>query len=293
MKIAIGIIVFNTDFVLQECLQSIYPFADQILVAEGPVKFWQDQGYTTSVDETNEILHNFPDPENKIKIHHGQYSEKNEQCNAYMKFLDSDVDYIWNVDSDEIFRPEDIGKLLHIIETNNITSVGFKSLTFYGGFDHYLTGFEEGAEFHRISKVYPGAKWATHRPPTIADIPWQRRHLDYNVLANLGIRMYHYSYVFPRQVYEKIFYYKNAVSKENCIDNYFEEIYLPWVIGNKEQRQIIEQKWQGVHEFKPSYRGQCTTANFTDKHPYIIQKNLSQLSNKWNRQLNDYMAKCK
>lgn len=289
MKIAFGIIIFNTDFILQEVLESIYQFADQILIAEGPVKYWQEQGYTTSVDQTNEILHSFPDPENKIKVHHGQYSEKDEQCNAYMKFLNSDIDYIWNLDADEVFKQNDINHLLSIIEKNNITSVGFKSLTFYGGFNHYLTGFEEGAEFQRISKIYPGAKWRTHRPPTIANPKWQDRHLDYNLLAEMGIRMYHYSYVFPRQVKEKIFYYKNALSKENCIDNYFEEVYLKWVLGDIETRKQVEQKYQGVHEFIPSYRGDCYTQPFMSEHPPIIQQNMEKLIGKYRDQLYKFL----
>ena len=79
MKIAFGMIVFEGDYVLKECLESIYPFASQILIAEGPVTFWQQQGRTTSLDDTNVILENFPDPENKIKIVHGQFKEKDEQ----------------------------------------------------------------------------------------------------------------------------------------------------------------------------------------------------------------------
>ena len=55
MKIAFGMIVFNGGFVLEECLKSVYPFAHQILIAEGPVGYWQSQGFTTSTDETNEI----------------------------------------------------------------------------------------------------------------------------------------------------------------------------------------------------------------------------------------------
>ena len=68
MKIAFGMIVFNGGFVLEECLKSVYPFAHQILIAEGPVGYWQSQGFTTSTDETNEILQSFPDPEGKITI---------------------------------------------------------------------------------------------------------------------------------------------------------------------------------------------------------------------------------
>ena len=84
MKIAFGMIVFEGDYVLQQCLEQVYPFAEQILIAEGPVSYWQRQGRTTSLDDTNKILDEFPDPDNKIKIVHGQFSEKDDQCKSYM-----------------------------------------------------------------------------------------------------------------------------------------------------------------------------------------------------------------
>lgn len=290
MKIAFGIIVFNGNYVLKETLESIYPYANQILIAEGPVQFWQDEGYTTSTDGTNEVLDNFPDPENKIKIVHSQYSEKDEQCNAYMQFLGGDNDYIWNLDCDEVFKPQDTETIMGLLERERYTSVGFKSLSFYGGFDRYLTGFEERAEFIRIRKIYPGSYWSTHRPPTVAhriSDPWPEKHLDFNYLAdNYGIRMYHYSYVFPDQVYQKINYYKQKISKDNCIDNYFEEIYVPWMLAD--DKITVEQKYQGAHEFKPEYRGECYTAKFSGTHPVIIEERLDQLQEKINLQLEKY-----
>ena len=78
--------------------------------------------------------------------------------------------------------------------------------------------------------------------------------------------MYHYSYVFPDQVYKKVNYYKDSVSKENCIDNYFNEIYLPWVKGGDEKKQQVESWFLGVHEFKPHIRGECYTTNFKLTH---------------------------
>jgi glycosyltransferase involved in cell wall biosynthesis len=292
MKITFGMIVLNGDQVLKETLSSVYPYAHQILIAEGPVSYWQEQGYTTSVDGTNQILESFPDPDNKIKIVHSQYAEKDDQCNAYMQFLDDETDYIWNLDCDEVFKPGDIQKVIDMLELHRYTSVGFKSLTFYGGFDNYLTGFEEGAEFMRIRKVYPGSYWATHRPPTIAhkiSDPWPEKHLDFNQLANYGVRMYHYSYVFPDQVYNKLKYYKEYLSKSNCIDDYFNEIYLPWVTGDKKQRARIEGQYKGVHEFKPNYRGPCFTKNFDGRHPEIIQSNMEELKEKFQKQLSKYV----
>jgi hypothetical protein len=292
MKITFGMIVLNGNQVLTECLQSIYPYAHQILIAEGPVSYWQQQGIRTSNDGTNEILDSFPDPENKIRIVHGQYAEKDDQCNAYMSLLKPDTDYIWNLDCDEIFKPEDIEKVIQLLKEHQYTSVGFKSLTFYGGFDRYLTGFEENAEFIRIRKVYPGSYWKTHRPPTIAHVcsPDQilpEKHLNYNILADEhGVRMYHYSYVFPDQVYNKIKYYEESLNSSNSIKNYFNNVYLPWVLGDNRIKEEIENKYHGVHEWIPSARGECRTKLFNNNHPDVIDTH--KLQKKFQNQLSRF-----
>jgi len=297
MKIAFGIIVLNGNYVLEETLKNIYPFANQILIAEGPVTWWQEQGMTTSDDGTNEILDNFPDPENKISIVHSIYKEKDEQCQAYMQYLKDDNDYIWNLDSDEVFKPEDIQKILELLETHRYTTVAFKSLSFYGGFDDVISGFEENAPFIRIRKIYPGSYWERHRPPIIAHNPRVGAHifpeklLDFNTLAHTyGIRMYHYSYVFPDQVYQKIKYYKGAVSKDICIDNYFDTIYLPWVLAKTNEDKLkIEQQYAGVHEFKPHKRTPTFTRKFNGIHPNIILENMNNLKLKFDNQLKKYI----
>ena len=296
MKIAFGMIVFEGDYVLKECLEQVYPFGEQILIAEGPVAYWQRQGRTTSTDDTNKILDNFPDPDNKIKIVHGQFSEKDDQCRAYMNYINDDIDYIWNLDSDEVYKSKDIEKIITLLKEEQPTSVGVRSCSFYGGFENYLTGFELNRDnFLRIFKYVPGSNWQTHRPPTI-EYPISaniiKKHIDSNTLfLNTDVQMYHYSYVFPDQVYKKVSYYKDSVSKELCIDNYFDSIYLPWVTGDKIQRTNIEHKYIGVHEFKPHVRGECYTSTFsgcTGNHPNAIQKNIIELKNKFESQLKKY-----
>lgn len=291
MKIAFGMIVFEGDYVLQECLEQVYPFATQILISEGPVEYWQKKGKTTSTDKTNEILHNFPDPENKIKIIHGTFTEKDEQCRAYMKFLRDDIDYIWNLDSDEIYKTEDLKKLIEFLRLEKPTSVGIQSCTFYGGFNHYITGFELNTDnFLRIFKYEKGANWKTHRPPTIkytSNI--ETKHISSDDIYNrLGVQMYHYSYVFPRQVERKIGYYKDSVSRNTCIDNYFENIYLPWVKSDNQKKELVERKYLGVHEYKPEYRGESYTKIFDGKHPESIERNMSLLVESFDNQLKEY-----
>jgi len=291
MKIAFGMIVFEGDYVLKQCLEQVYPYAEQILIAEGPVEYWQRQGRTTSTDKTNEILDNFPDPENKISIVHGQYSEKDEQCRAYMQFIRDDIDYIWNLDSDELYKNEDLEKTIDFLSQHQPTSIGVTSCSFYGGMNHYLTGFELAKDnFLRIFKYEPGSTWLTHRPPTIkypSNIT--RKHIDSETFYNMTeVLMYHYSYVFPDQVFKKVSYYKDSVSKSNCIDNYFEIIYLPWVLGGDDERRTIEDEYMGVHEFKPSVRGECFTSPFLLEHPESINRNLKELDSKFLLQLRKY-----
>jgi len=290
MKIAFGMIVFEGDYVLRECLEQVYPFASQILIAEGPVTYWQRKGRLTSLDKTNEIIDNFPDPENKIKIVHGQYAEKDDQCRAYMNHINDDIDYIWNLDSDEVYKTEDLKKIIYLLEEENPTSVGVRSCTFYGGFDDYLTGFELNKDnFLRIFRYMPGSTWATHRPPTIQyPSHVERKHIDSDTLYNkTGVQMYHYSYVFPDQVFKKIAYYKDAVSRDVCIDDYFTNIYLPWVTKPSE-RQMVESIYMGVHEYKPRNRGACYTSKFEGEHPEAIIKNIDNLKTIFSEQLGKY-----
>lgn len=291
-RITFGMIIFESDFVLKECLEQVYPIAHQIVIAEGPVSYWQRQGRTTSTDQTNDILHSFPDPDKKIKITHGQYHEKDEQCKAYMKFINSDTEYLCNLDADEVYKTKDLDILSEYLSKENPTSIGVQSCTFYGCLHRYLTGFEQNTDnFLRIFKYTPGANWLTHRPPTM-EYPKNinKKHISSNKLyTDTGIQMYHYSYVFPDQVYKKISYYKDSVSKQNCIDNYFNNIYLPWINGTNATKLEIEKKYLGVHEFKPELRGPCYTKDFIYDHPESIERNKTILNNQIINQLKKYI----
>jgi hypothetical protein len=287
MKIAVGMIVFEGDYVLQECLEQLYPHVDQIVIAEGPVAFWQAQGRTTSTDRTNAILSAFPDPDGKLSVVHGQFAEKDDQSRAYLKLLRDDIDYLWMVDSDEVYRTEDILKMKAFLDAEQPTSVGVQSCSFYGGLGDVLTGFELKTDnFLRVFRYVPGSTWKTHRPPTMSypsSIPVKHISSD-ELFRRTGIQMYHYSYVFPRQVATKTSYYKTFVSG-GTIPQYYERIYLPWVRGGKVQRARIESTYEGVHEWIPARRGPCYTTPFRGQHPEAIQRAMPRLIDEFRSQL--------
>jgi hypothetical protein len=292
LKLTFGIIVLNGDFFLKQVLESIYPHAYKICIAEGAVKYWQDQGINSSYDDTIEIIKSFPDPGNKIILHQGQYSEKDDQCRAWFQYVPTDTDYVFTCDSDEIHYENNYEKLIRFIEKESPTSVGFKSDSFFGGFDHIMGGFERDHSFKRLLKYLPGCSYFTHRSPTLAinGNPIQGKDISGNQLyQETGITFWHGSYNSPDGVFNKIRYYHDSVGKGNIIDNYFETIWLPWVRGDQNTRNQIENEFNGIHEFKPSYRGECRTLPFTGQHPEVIQRDLKDLKAKFNEQLEFYL----
>lgn len=289
MKICIVTIVFNGSFVLKQALDQIYPHVGQILVVEGPVSYWQSKGFTTSNDGTNEILESYLDPENKMTVFHGQFAEKTEQANFCMGAVRDDIDYILCMDSDECYKTADIIKLKEFLEEVQPDSMAIRSCTFFGGFNHYLTGFEQlPNNFRRVFKYEKGAYWFDHRPPRLTCEAKFPLHIDGDQLFEAtGLQFFHYSYCSPKGVYEKMLYYAESVNPRNIIADYFQDVWIDWVIGNEYTKQDIENQHFGVHEFKN--RPDCYTELFKGTHPEAIQRDLPELQAEFDRQLLKYL----
>lgn len=290
MKITFGLIVLNSDFFLRHVLESIYPHAHAICIAEGPVDWWQKQGVLHSTDQTNEILRMFPDPENKLRIVHSKYPEKHEQCQAMFSMVPEDTDYLFCVDSDEIHP--DIPRIIDFLQKEQPTSLGFKSNSFFGGFEHIIGGFEQEHSFKRILKYTKGCHYRTHRQPTLSlngkDIVG-KDITGMQLYKATGIEMWHYSYVSAQMVHDKIGYYEGAViAPGKCIPGYFNEVWMAWIHGTDAERLAIEQRWKGVQEFVPEARGECYTLPFNE-HPPVIFNDLDNLKAKFNRQLQRFL----
>lgn len=228
--ITFGMIVLNGEPFLRYSLRSLYPFAHQIIVVEGASPDAKNIATSTghSTDNTLATLRDFKrseDPQDKLIIVTAEDEgydngfwpgEKDEQSNAYAKRATGD--YLWQVDSDEFYRPQDVEKILRLLETSpQVTAVSFPMITFWGGLQYWVDGWylRRGAsEYHRLFKWGPGYRYVTHRPPTVCNengtdlrkLRWLRK----SDLLRMGIHLYHYSLLFPRQVYEKCDYYGSA-----------------------------------------------------------------------------------
>jgi hypothetical protein len=228
--VSFGIIVLNGEPFTRYNLRSLYPFAHQIIVVEGAESgsgnFSSLNGH--SLDNTLDILYKFKkeeDPENKICIvtaedegHPNGFwpGEKDEQSRAYAKRATGN--YLWQVDIDEFYRDDDIKKIISLLDEQPlITSMTFKMITFWGSFNVITDGWylrRGAAYYHRLFSWGPGFQYSTHRPPTVIDAKGQNLRsvywLDGKTTERLGILMYHYSLLFPKQVREKCDYYQQA-----------------------------------------------------------------------------------
>lgn len=221
-NVTFGIIVLNGEPFTRYCLRALYPFAHEIIVVEGasPNAAQDSTPDGHSIDGTLETLHRFQteeDLDNKVQIvtRNGFWLEKDEQSAAYAERATGD--YLWQVDVDEFYLPEDIQTIFNLLKGDpTITEIAFEGIHLWGGFDYFVeSGFmwyPKRNNYHRLFKFGPGYRYVTHRPPTVLD-PSGIDVMTINALskkdtAAMGIYMYHYYAVFPAQVMRKARYYK-------------------------------------------------------------------------------------
>lgn len=232
-KVTFGIIVLNGEPFTRYCLRSLYPFAHEIIVVEGGHENALDvstpDGHST--DGTLEALYRFKaeeDPEDKVQIvvREGPWPQRDElgnsktpQSRAYAERATGD--YLWQVDIDEFYRPEEMRRVLAMLSANpTITAVSFNVHPFWGGFDYVSDGWywrRGHITFNRLFKWGPGYRYVTHQPPTVADAEGRDlRELEWvsgDTMARHGIRLYHYDHVFPHQVRNKALFYRRQAPR--------------------------------------------------------------------------------
>ncbi len=272
VRVTFGIIVLNGEPFVRYNLRSLYPFAHQIIVVEGAVPgaaaIASADGHSN--DGTLETLRDFKaheDPEGKLILvmaedegHPDGFwpGEKHEMSQAYAKRATGD--YLWQVDVDEFYRPEDIRAVLQMLQDDpGITAISFKQIQFWGGFSAYVDSWylrRGGEQFHRLFQWGVGYTYTTHRPPTVLTGSGQDTRalhwLDAYVMQRHGIFLYHYSLVFPKQVVEKCQYYSAAAwAQRKQAEQWAQDIFLqlkdPYRVHNVYDYPGWLERFRGTH----------------------------------------------
>ena len=260
-----GIIVLNGMPYLPYLLKNMYPAIDQIIIVEGATEsaaaIADAHGHST--DETVAAIRAFSDPDRKIKLIQtdGYWSEKDEMSSAYAEACTSD--YLWQMDSDEFYKPRDMLWLkAYLADHRDIGAVTFKTLNFFGGVHGVMHGgwfFYGRDQFRRLFRWGPGYTYVTHRPPTVADADGVNVR-DFGVLHGStlarqhGIYMYHYSYVSPKQVLDKVNYhhqfkkagYQYTVDFLGWYQQHYER-FTPWRVHPDQRPMSWLEPFRGEH----------------------------------------------
>lgn len=272
-KITFGIIVFNGEPFTRYCLRAIYPFAHEIIVVEGAVKsaasLATPDGHST--DGTLDTLYRFKeeeDPENKLQIviRNGFWEEKDEQSRAYAERATGD--YLWQVDIDEFYKPQDIQTIITMLAHDpSISGVSFHWKNFWGGFDYLVDGWEYRNLVKKMKGIRRIFRWGkdyqyiSHRPPTIIDA--QGRDLctlnwiGPDETAKMGVFCYHYGMVFPKQAKQKTTYYQKMWQSHKDMPHWYHESYLK-----------LRRPLRILHGTKPP----SWLRRFKGTHPPVIRK---------------------
>ncbi len=264
-RITFGIIVLNGEPFIRYTLRALYPYAHEIIVVEGATHGAKNVATSAghSRDTTLMTLHEFKaqeDPQNKLIIitKDGFWSEKDEMSQAYAERATGD--YLWQVDVDEFYMPDDIEAVLKMLQENpSITAVSFKTITFWGAPDYAVDGWylRRGAEvYHRLFKWGLGYTYVTHRPPTVHNSHSQSMQELHLVTADemdaRGIKMYHYSLLLPKQVIEKCDYYSHAewAKRQGALDwanHAYLQLNRPYHVHNIEEYPSWLYRYEGGH----------------------------------------------
>jgi hypothetical protein len=288
-------IVLNGEPFTRFNLRSLYPFAHQIIVVEGACRaaaaVATPDGH--SIDGTLNVLREFQqrkDPEKKITIvtavdegyADGFWPEKDEMSQAYARRATGN--YLWQVDSDEFYHEEQLTRLTALLERKSPDTVSFPMICFWGGLDYVADSFnlirDNTSEYHRLFAWGPDYTYKTHRPPTVLDgdgidlrkkVWWQSRELK-----KMGIFLYHYSLLFPHQVFNKVSYYTSR-DQESTYSSWEDSVYRrlerPFRVHNACQHIGWLRRFSGEH---PSIVRDMM-ADIADGRLHITQRDCSDV----------------
>ncbi|NNJ09087.1 glycosyltransferase family 2 protein [Chloroflexales bacterium ZM16-3] len=233
-RISFGVIVLNGEPFTRYTLRAIYPFAHEIIVVEGasPHSATSATPDGHSHDGTLNVLRRFQaeeDPEGKVVLITAEDQgypngfwpgEKDEQSQAYARRATGD--WLWQVDIDEFYQPNDMCWIIeNLLPRPEVAVLSVHQLQFWGGINYLVDGWYQrhygGDEIPRIFRWGPGYRYTSHRPATVVNrdgvdlrqLGWVRSR----DLIRRGIYMYHYSLVFPQQVWAKSGYYSSIFGR--------------------------------------------------------------------------------
>ncbi len=187
-KIVVSILAYNAEPFIKPCLDSIYDFADLIVIVEGSFERQRIFGLR-SPDATTASIMRYPDKRNKIRFFQMNKHEHDHR-NIALCFCDPG-DWYFTVDADEIYKEKDLRALSVILKKDRSTDM-FRLFwyNFYFNFRLYLKEVSPP----RIFRVRKGCRFVRRNTMVTAEgIPYEK--LKARTIPQSSVLIYHYGYI--------------------------------------------------------------------------------------------------
>jgi len=266
-KIGVVTICLNEDNFIYSSITSLldHPNIAKIAVVEGLVEQNEHTANKDglSADETKlRVLDAmFKDEAGKVIYdRYGYAGNKSELRNRGLELVGKDMDYILVVDGDEVWKHEDLDKLVEYIKKNPETSlVWFKLLHFWKSPQKIAVGGQWDAKLFRFFKYSDKTlHWARHETVVVnkndigVDILGDEEYLE-------DVVCYHYGYMKPQErVKEKLLYYKKRDTNLDVVDTFSD--------------------WKDGDPTQPTHGG-GTVSHFDGTHPDAVSETLRKICN--------------
>lgn len=251
-KIVVSILAYNAKPFIKYCLDSIYDFADRIVIVEGTYGIQRAFG-KRSTDRTLDIINNYPDPNNKITLLF-KNGKEHEHRNEVLKHCEPG-DWFFTVHTDEIYKKEDLKKLKTILMQDKSTDLFWViCYTFYYNFSLYLEEI-----YQRLYRVRQGC-YFIHKDTMVTKEGVNFMKLKCKTLDINDIILYHYGYI--TGIAEKLRYYGKGGKQ------WYKEIFTRYRPENAEEiyeRNRILNGKKGIHML-----GGGILQTFKGQHPEVM-----------------------
>lgn len=244
-------------------LQNHYDVFDKIIIIEGAVA--NRSNATTdghSTDRTVEIIEDFKqnhDPAKKILFIKIKRHWRNlEEMKQTFLDLSSDGDWIFIIDADEFYKPEDIQRVRKAIDLQpNASEFVPNFLHFYHDYNHIaVPGPEWQPQHQRIFKYVRGMKYNSH--PVVTDPDGQCTYFSpqyqhRRVMLN-NFFIYHYGYArnnMDEIMKQKQEYYEKELAGHGGANKKFDQKIKDWFAGTEPVLKYEEYNHVKVIEQKP------------------------------------------
>ena len=264
MRLCAAYKVFNGALYLPYSMKSIYNYVDRIIVFLSTVPW---NGPEVPLDNTEEIVRNFPDPRKKISLVKGDFryhktpedAYKNEflQLNEMLSVVRSESpknSHYLHVDADEVYQPEHIQYLRTLLSTRpDVGSVSCAWRCYWKSFRYWIDPIESSRPLiaFRIDAhtKFTGLRKVNMEPLVI---PSEKELL-----------IHHFSYAMTSDmVRAKIQAYShcNEVRKD-----WFENVWLAW--DHHREMENLHPVW--ACEYKKAVRAdESTLPKVMKTHPF-------------------------